>query len=131
MDKLEAESRIIEIGQDIITLREMIATNQQRLAEQQSALVGLLAELEVDEVKDALEEVRVVRQVTTKISFNSKAFKKAHPKKYENYRIPSKTFKQKKLKTDEPELYNEFTTEEEVVLISVERYIDEESLPTL
>ena len=125
------ESTIIELGQDIITLRELIAEQGQSLSEKREALIKLMAELDVDEVKDALEEVRVVRKVTKSISFDSKDFKKAHPKVYEDFREVSKRFSQKKLKKDKPELYKEFLTEEEVSLISIERYIDEESLPSI
>lgn len=131
MDKEEIMRKIIEVGQKCINLRDEIATNVQILSENEEYVGRLMGEIDMDEVKDPLEEVKVVKNVKNVSRFDSTKFKKAHPKVYESFRVASKTFKQKKLKEEKPELFNEFLTKEEVVSISIERYISEDSLPSL
>lgn len=131
MDNEEIMSKIIEIGRKVINLRDEIKTNVQILAENEQFVSDLMKDLGKDEVKNALEEVMVKRNVKKVQSFDSKEFKKAHPKTYEEYRVVSKRFNQKKLKEAKPDLFNKFNRDEEVVSISIERYIPEESLPSL
>lgn len=73
------------------------------------------------EIFDDSRDVHIKLERKEIEKFISKDFKKAEPAKYEQYRIPSKTFKQAKLKSEDPDTYKKYLSKEVSENLIIER----------